>query len=107
MVMPTISSPPACMTVNEGATATFSVTAAGTSPFSYQWQKNDSIVIGATSSTYTTQATTSADNGARFAVGVSNAAGSVTSSDATLSVTAPSAAVDVITYHNDNGRTGQ
>ena len=107
VVMPTIPSPPASMTVSEGATATFSVTASGTSPLSYQWQKNDSIVNGATSATYTTPVTTSADNGARFAVGVSNAAGSVTSNDATLSVTAPSVAVDVITYHNDNGRTGQ
>ncbi len=107
MVAPTISSQPSSQTVTTGQTATFSVTASGTAPLSYQWQKNDSIVNGATSSTYTTPATTSADNGARFAVGVSNAAGSVTSNDATLSVSAPSAAVDVITYHNDNGRTGQ
>ena len=83
------------------------MTASGTSPLSYQWQKNDSIINGATSSTYTTPATTGADNGARFAANVSNAAGSTTSNDATLGVTAPSAAVDVITYHNDNARTGQ
>jgi hypothetical protein len=107
MVSPIISSQPPSMTVSEGATATFSVTASGTSPLSYQWQKDDSIINGATSSTYTTSATTGADNGARFAVNVSNAAGSTTSNDATLSVTAPSAAVDVITYHNDNARTGQ
>jgi Malectin domain/Immunoglobulin I-set domain len=107
VIAPAISSQPANQTATAGQTATFSVTASGTSPLSYQWQKNDSILNGATSATYTTPATTSADNGARFAVGVSNAAGSVTSSDATLSVTAPSAAVDVITYHNDNGRTGQ
>ena len=107
MVSPIISSQPTSMTVSEGATATFSVTASGTSPLSYQWQKNDSIINGATSSTYTTPATTGADNGARFAANVSNAAGSTTSNDATLGVPAPSAAVDVITYHNDNARTGQ
>ena len=107
MVSPIISSQPTSMTLSEGATATFSVTASGTSPFSYQWQKNDSIINGATSSTYTTPATTGADNGARFAANVSNAAGSTTSNNATLDVTAPSAAVDVITYHNDNARTGQ
>jgi Malectin domain/Immunoglobulin domain/PQQ enzyme repeat len=107
MVSPIISSQPTSMTLSEGATATFSVTASGTSPLSYQWQKNDSIINGATSSTYTTPATTGADNGARFAANVSNAAGSATSNDATLDVTAPSAAVDVITYHNDNARTGQ
>jgi Malectin domain/Immunoglobulin domain/PQQ enzyme repeat len=107
MVSPIISSQPTSMTLSEGATATFSVTASGTSPLSYQWQKNDSIINGATSSTYTTPATTGADNGARFAANVSNAVGSATSNDATLDVTAPSAAVDVITYHNDNARTGQ
>jgi Malectin domain/Immunoglobulin domain/PQQ enzyme repeat len=107
MVSPIISSQPTSMTLSEGATATFSVTASGTSPLSYQWQKNDSIINGATSSTYTTPATTGADNGARFAANVSNAAGSTTSNNATLDVTAPSAAVDVITYHNDNARTGQ
>jgi hypothetical protein len=107
MVSPIISSQPTNITLSEGATATFSVTASGTSPLSYQWQKNDSIINEATSSTYTTPATTGADNGARFAANVSNAAGSTTTNDATLKVTAPSAAVDVITYHNDNGRTGQ
>jgi Malectin domain/Immunoglobulin domain/PQQ-like domain len=107
MVSPIISSQPTSMTVSDGATATFSVTASGTSPLSYQWQKNDSIINGATSSTYTTPATTGADNGTRFAANVSNAAGSTTSNDATLGVPAPSAAVDVITYHNDNARTGQ
>jgi Immunoglobulin domain/PQQ-like domain len=107
MVSPIISSQPTSLTVSDGATATFSVTASGTSPLSYQWQKNDSIINGATSSTYTTPATTGADNGTRFAANVSNAAGSTTSNDATLGVPAPSAAVDVITYHNDNARTGQ
>lgn len=107
LVAPTISFQPSSQTVTTGQTATFSVTASGTAPLVYQWQKNDSIVNGATSSTYTTPATTSADNGARFAVAVSNAVDSVTSNDATLGVSAPSAAVDVITYHNDNGRTGQ
>jgi hypothetical protein len=106
-VPPTISSHPSNQTVTAGQTATFSVTASGTSPLSYRWQKNGSIVNGAISSTYTTPAATSADNGARFAVEVSNAASSVMSNDATLSVTAQSAAVDVTTYHNDNGRTGQ
>ncbi|MEQ1353601.1 MAG: malectin domain-containing carbohydrate-binding protein [Candidatus Acidiferrum sp.] len=107
VVAPTISSQPSSQTVTTGQTAAFSVTASGTSPLSYQWQKNGSILNGATSSTYSTPATTSTDNGAQFAVGVSNAAGSVTSNDATLNVSAPSVAVDVITYNNDNGRTGQ
>lgn len=107
VIAPTITSQPASQTVTAGQTATFSVTASGTSPLNYRWQKNGSIINGAISSTYTTPVTASTDNGARFAVEVSNAADSVTSNDATLSITAQSAAVDVITYHNDNGRTGQ
>lgn len=107
VVAPTISSQPSSQTVTAGQAATFSVNASGSAPLGYQWQKNDLIVNGATSSTYTMPATTSADNGARFAVVVSNAVDSVTSNDATLSVSTPSLAVDVITYHNDNGRTGQ
>jgi phosphatidylinositol-3-phosphatase len=58
---------------------------------SYQWQKNGSNISGATASSYTPPATTSADNGAQFTVVVRNAAGSVTSSAATLAVTPSSA----------------
>ena len=52
----------------------------------YQWKKNGSDIAGATSSTYTTPATVIGDDGAVFTVVVSNGAGTVTSSSATLSV---------------------
>jgi hypothetical protein len=55
----------------------------------YQWEKNGTAIPGATSSTYTTAATTSADNGAQFRAVVSNAVGSVTSNAANLTVNAP------------------
>jgi hypothetical protein len=88
---PSISSQPASKTVTLGQTASFSVTATGTTPLSYQWQKNGSAISGATSSSYTTPATISTDNGAQFAVVVSNIVGKVTSSSATLTVnSAPS-----------------
>jgi hypothetical protein len=48
-------------------------------------------ISGATSATYTTPATTSADNGAQFTITVTNAAGSVTSNPATLTVSAATA----------------
>ena len=83
---PTISSQPASKTVTVGQTASFSATATGTAPLSYQWQKNGAAISGATSSSYTTPATTSADNGALFAVVVSNSVGKVTSSSAKLTV---------------------
>jgi hypothetical protein len=105
---PSISQQPASKTVTAGQTATFTVTASGTAPLSYQWQKGTTNITGATASSYTTPATTTADNGSQFRVIVSNAGGSAISSAATLTVNAATAsAVDVLTYHNDNGRTGQ
>ena len=77
---------PASQTVTVGHTANFSVTATGTGPFTYQWQKNSANISGATSSSYTTPATVSGDNGAAFRVLVSNSAGSATSTAATLTV---------------------
>ncbi len=75
---PSILVQPANATVTVGQPATFSVSATGASPLNYQWQKNGANISGATGSSYTTPATTSADNGAKFDVVVSNAAGSMT-----------------------------
>jgi hypothetical protein len=87
---PTITTPPASQTVDAGKTATFSVIATGAAPLTYQWYKNGTTIGGATSSTYTTPATVSGDNGSLFTVTVTNAGGTVTSGPATLTVnTAP------------------
>jgi hypothetical protein len=107
-VAPTIATQPGNQTVAVGQTATFSVTATGTAPLSYQWQKNGAAISGATASNYTTPATVSGDNGAKFDVLVTNAVGSATSTMATLTVNAATASnIDVVTYHYDNLRTGQ
>jgi len=103
---------PSSRTVAPGQTATFSTSATGGGPLTYQWQRNELMISGATSASYTTSPVTTADNGARFRVVVSNPVGSVTSNQATLSVSAATgggatAAVDVVTYHNDVARTGQ
>lgn len=68
-----------------GETATYSVTASGTTP-SYQWRKNGVAIPGATTSSYTTPTITSADDNTSFDVVVSNSAGAVTSSAALLRV---------------------
>jgi hypothetical protein len=104
---PSITAQPANQTVTAGQTATFSVTAAGTGPLSYQWQKGTTAITGATSASYTTAATTSADNGSQFSVVVSNAIATITSNAATLTVNAAAVVTDVLTYHNDIARTGQ
>src|SRR5215469_6664129 len=105
---PSITTQPANQTVSFGQTAMFSVTATGTAPLSYQWQKNQVNISGATSASFTTPATTLADNGTSFRVIVTNPVSSVTSSAATLTVSAPPpVATSVLTQHNDNARTGQ
>jgi hypothetical protein len=107
-VAPTITSQPASQTVTVGQAATFTVTASGTAPLSYQWLKNNSNIASATSASYTTPATVAGDNGTNFTVVVSNSAGSITSSAATLTVNAATASsLNVLTYHYDNLRTGQ
>jgi len=88
VVTPSITTPPGSRTVTVGQTASFSVSATGSGPLSYQWQKNGAAISGATSASYTTPATTSADNGAKFAVVVKNSVGSATSNAATLTVSA-------------------
>jgi hypothetical protein len=87
-VAPSITSEPVNQTVTVGQSAAFSVTATGTAPLTYQWLKSGQPIAGATSSTYTTPATTTSDNGSQFSVTVSNSAGSVTSNAATLTVNA-------------------
>src|SRR4029077_12241783 len=84
-------------TVTAGQTATFSVTATGTAPLTYQWSKNGAAISGATSSSYTSPATASSDNGAQFSVVVSNSAGSATSGAATLTVSAAAVAPSITT----------
>jgi hypothetical protein len=85
-IPPTITTQPANRTVKEGQKARFSVVASGTAPLRYQWRKNGVNITGATDASYTSPPTTPADNGALFAVTVTNRAGSVTSNNAILTV---------------------
>jgi hypothetical protein len=86
---PLITAQPVSIAVPIGTSATFSVTATGTGPLSYQWYKDSSDISGATSSTYTTPATVLGDNGAQFKVRVSNIYGAVFSNTAVLTVVTP------------------
>jgi hypothetical protein len=85
---PTITTQPTSKNVLTGQTASFTVVATGSAPLSYNWRRGGFGISGGNSATYSTAATTSADDGAQFDVVVSNSAGSVTSSAVTLSVAA-------------------
>ena len=87
-VAPSITTQPAATSVVAGQTASFNVVATGTAPLTYQWRKNGARINGATAASFTTAPTLAADNGALFAVTVTNAVTSVTSDDAALTVTA-------------------
>ena len=82
---PSIAAPPASQTVIVGQATTFTVSPAGTAPFSYQWYLNGTPISGATASSYTTPATTALGTSA-YTVQVTNVAGTVTSAAGTLTV---------------------
>jgi len=84
-ISPTITLQPVSRTVATGTTVVFTVAATGTAPLSYQWKKDNVIIVGANSATLTLSSVTTADAGT-YAVVVSNIAGSVTSAYALLTV---------------------
>jgi uncharacterized protein (TIGR03382 family) len=83
---PSITQHPQAVTVTEGQSATFAVTASGSAPLSYQWQRDGSNISGATAASYTLSITEMSDDGATFRCRVTNDAGSATSNSATLTV---------------------
>ncbi|MCX8521618.1 MAG: hypothetical protein ORN28_08800, partial [Rhodoferax sp.] len=86
-VAPAITTQPTDQIAITGQTASFSVAATGTGPLRFQWKKNGADIAGATSSSYTTSATSNGDSGAMYSVSVSNSVSTVTSNMATLVVT--------------------
>ena len=87
--IPVITTHPSDQTVTQGQPATFNVSASGTAPLNYQWQRNTVNISGANSPSFTIPATALADNGAKFRCVVSNGFGTATSNEATLTVNAP------------------
>ena len=91
-VAPTIVADPVSVSVIPGQATNFSVTATGTQPLSYQWKLNGQDISGATGSTYAVSSPLASDNGKQYSVSVTNATGSVTSANATLTVSATAVA---------------
>ena len=84
-VPPTIFGQPVSQTVNSGSLVSLSVAARGSNPINYQWYKNGSSIPGATASSLVFNPVALGNAGTYYAT-VANAAGSVTSAVATLTV---------------------
>jgi glucose/arabinose dehydrogenase len=88
---PGISSQPSSLSVIQGQSATFHVSATGATPLNYEWRKNGTVIPGANSTSFNIPSTVNSDMG-QYSVRVFNTFGSVSSNTVTLTVTAFNAA---------------
>ena len=95
IVPPSITMQPASCTNVAGTSAAFTVTATGTPPLSYQWSFNETNISGATN-TMLTLTNIQFSQAGNYAALVTNAYGSVLSSNAMLTVV--TGVVDLITF---------
>jgi hypothetical protein len=82
-VAPAVSTQPLNAYKALGQSASFSVVASGSGPFTYQWSKDGNAIAGANSATYSLAVVGNADVG-RYSVSVANAVGAVLSQEAEL-----------------------
>jgi sugar lactone lactonase YvrE len=85
-IPPFITTQPTNQPVVVGGTATFSVTAGGTPSLSYRWYFNGTNLLAGATNTLLTLTNVQTTNTGNYSVVVTNVAGSVTSSNATLTV---------------------
>ena len=85
-VAPTITTQPQTQSVQNGMAATFSVSAQGGGPYTYQWSRNGTPITGATAASYTTPNVALADSADVLRVSVANDKGTVTSDAAAVLV---------------------
>lgn len=82
---PTITSQPQSQTISAGGNVTFTVGVSGSAPFTYRWRLNGTNLAGAVSSSLSLNNVQPNQSGG-YSVVVTNAAGTVTSSSANLTV---------------------
>lgn len=108
VIAPTITSAPQSRSVQEGQFGVFAVSAAGTTPLSYQWFRNGQAIVGATGTEVLVLADPN-DVGSSYqiTVQVGNPAGTVTSTAAQMTVTAiPGTPVSAATGGTVEGPAG-
>jgi hypothetical protein len=93
---PAITQQPSSLSVLAGGYASFSVTAFGSQPLSYFWRRNSSFIVGATNPAYSIDLVQPGDSGSLFSCLVSNAFGTMLSSNALLKVTTNLSASTVV-----------
>jgi endonuclease/exonuclease/phosphatase family metal-dependent hydrolase len=84
---PSITTQPQSQVVSPGSNVTFSVTADGTAPLAYQWLFNGTNIISGATTNFYTLASAQFTNAGNYSVIVTNLYGSITSSNAVLTVT--------------------
>lgn len=93
-VFPEIVEHPASTEVLEGDSASFLVTATGTAPLGYQWKRNGQDIPSANERNLILPEVTLGENGDVFTVTISNAAGTLTSVPAQLTVVRKTTTID-------------
>jgi hypothetical protein len=93
---PSITQQPAGTTVQEGGSATLTVTATGTAPFTYQWYRGNAPVAPSSNGNSNSFNTGALTQTTAYRVEVRNGCGSVTSNEATVTVTRTCAAPSIV-----------
>jgi len=88
LVPPSITNQPQSLSVIIGNSADFSVVAGGTAPLSFQWRRSGTNLVGANAASFNIASAQPADAG-QYSLVITNAAGSITSAVATLTVVVP------------------
>jgi len=101
---PAITAQPVSQTVSASSNATFSVTATGTAPLSYQWRFNGTPIANATNATLALSNVQTNQAGS-YSVVITNVAGTITSSVASLTVNQLTPGTVVAWGLNSSGQT--
>lgn len=94
---PVISTPPRNLTLPAGETAVFEVSASGTAPLRYQWERNGAPIAGADEAVLKIEDIQLSDDGSAFRCRVTNMEGAALSPAAVLTVTTNSRPLPQIT----------
>ena len=105
LVPPQITTEPQDLVADADATVTFGVRVSGSGPFTYQWRKGTTPVAGGNQQDLVLGPLTT-DQGGGYTVLVSNASGSATSREASLTVRPPALPTVRFQAASVQGRTG-